>query len=186
MKGSKRFQVVRNEVPATRLVGEFTITGAFPRGTAFEDSGNGATAVVADLKGCLGFTVTDVTVAGPTFEEKTIQDPNMPVKSGEKVTLELPEPGAEIEVENENGIVFNAAQPADITKGYLLVTNGIGAVAADTVAGTALALKNGRWYQAQTTDTVKGILLQAGLTPQDGATNIRARIRLVDGYIKTA
>lgn len=172
MFGSDSFQLVYGE---TIHIGTLAVSGAYPKYTAIDDRGDNINGDPAEGE-AIGFLSQDVTLVGPTFEQMSLNFRDLPVKSGNKSTLECPDVGAQIEVENEPSKAFNSADGLK-----RIVTTGTGALTAGTAKDTEVSFKNGRFYAAQTGDRVWGRVLNAAVTPFVTA-NIRIRIERVAGY----
>jgi len=180
MFGTDYFQFVHGE---SHDVGELTPTGTFDslevgtfmeRQPSYPDSHSRPCENTSRQE---GFLVKKVTTDGPSYERMSLGYPNLETKKGHKVTLRVPAPGAIIEAEGEPSKAYNASSVGH------LVTSGTGAITTGTALETALALKNGRWYAAQTGDRVCG-LYKGNLTPHADASNVRCRIQIFDGGIK--
>lgn len=180
MKGSNRFKVLYGE---TFHVGIYTVTGQHGRGEAM-DKVEGESRLEATSKHLLGFLTNDVTTDGPSLEKQMLGYTELPNKSGDYVAVESVQDNGIVEIESEPTIAYNT-DPSDPTAPYLLVTDGTGAISAATAKDTELSLQNGRWRVAQSSDVVKGIMLDATLDPVLADTNIRCRIRIVAGYVKS-
>lgn len=168
-------------------IGEYAVTAELPRGTMMELSDTNAEYIDACAGGGnvpLGFLARNTDDEGVTLEDMVLGRGDTKVKVGERVTVYQLPPGSVIEVECENSIAYSASQPADTADGYLLVTSSTGAITTSLNKDTKLACQNGRWRVAQTGDYVCGQLQDSNLTPKITATNIRARILIIAGYIK--
>ncbi len=172
MFGSDNFQIVYGE---TRHMGELTVTGALPKGTAVDDSGDNDMAVLANGN-AVGFITKNVTLAGPTYEQMSLNFRDLPETSGNKMTVEDVEIGGQVEVENEPSKAYNAS-----TGAMLMVTTGTGDLTS-AAKDVDVSFKNGRFYAAQTGDRVWGRVLNSAVTPIV-AGNIRVRIERVAGEV---
>ncbi len=126
MWASDFFQVIHGDVEA---IGELTVTGALPYGTWMQDFGDDVNAVAA-TGDAIGFLTQPVTLTGPTFEQMSVGFKNLPALSGTKVSIARVGVGAQIEVEDAVGQVYNSAISALQTGSQgIIVTSGPGSMA---------------------------------------------------------
>lgn len=105
--------------------------------------------------------------------------PDIPVTRGMCVGVFCPFPG--IEAIFEGAVDISGGNGAAIDG--LVIKTGTGAIATGTALNTALSVLNGAWRQAQTGDTVLGILRQANYTPNNSG-EIRIRVQFCSPTIK--
>jgi hypothetical protein len=126
-----------------------------------------------------GILTRDVNFSGTTndagFKKLTVGGfPDIPVKKGACVTIQVPLPGAEAIFEGAVDITSGVA--AAIDGPGLVLKTGTGAISAATPVNSRLSVVNGVWRLAQTGDFVLAHLKQANYTPKN-AGEIRIRVR---------
>jgi len=172
MFGTDYFQIIHGE-PVH--VGELTPTGftsPAEKGMFMQREGaehcKPATSSGAPAAGFLTKQITD---DGPTFEKMTLGYPDLPAKTGQKVTLGVLPDGSLIEVEGQPSKAHNVAQLGH------LVTSGTGAISTSTAAETEVSLQSGRFRVAQSGDYVEGVIKRQ-VDPVADASNVRVAIEI--------
>ena len=123
-------------------------------------------------KGLIGWMTQGMDANGLTMENfAVVGNTNINLRSGQEVSLRIPEVGNEYEIEGA-GVAGG---------GNLVVTSGTGAIASNTARYTLLAVHKGGLRVAQAGDVASFELVAADLTPLADDANVRIHVRYTGG-----